>query len=387
MNTAYQYITPEHEMIRKVIREFAVNEIEPYAEEIDKQHRFPREILQKMYDCGIVGLMQKPENGGCAWDRLSAVIVVEEISRASLSVGATLAINFGGSIVNAFGSEEQRKRFAWTRERMTIYAFGLTEPGVGSDAAGVATTAVRDGDEWVINGTKCFNTGTGEADLYTIIAQTDRSKGAAGMVCLLVEPGTPGFTIGKIEDKMGIRGSVTGELIFEDCRVPVGNQIGQVGQAFKIAMSELTSARVCTAAQAVGVAQAALDLAVKYAGERKQFGTTLDSFQGIRWYIAEMATKLEAARLLTYNAAWLDQTKQPVEMQAAMAKLYASQIAREVVNTSLQIHGGYGYVTDYAIERLYRDVKITEIYEGTSEIMKTVIASNVIPRRAKKAKK
>ncbi|MGL6105645.1 acyl-CoA dehydrogenase family protein [Romboutsia sp.] len=382
--------SPEHEMIRTVVREFAKNEVEPLAAEIDKSHRFPIETFKKMAECGITGLSVPREFGGAAVgsDRLGFIIAIEELAKVCLSTAAILAINTGlPAMIGIYGTKEQRKKYLpRIVEEGWVTAFALTEPGAGSDAAGVRTTATLDGDEYILNGTKCFTSGGGIADLYVIVAITDKSKGYAGFTSFIVEPGTPGFTIGKIEEKMGIHASQTAELIFEDCRIPKENVLGKLGSAFKVAMTGLDSGRIGTAAQAVGLAQGAYDLALKYSCERKQFGMPINKFQGIQWYLAEMATKIEAARSLTYYAAHIDSQGKACTKEAAMAKLFASQVAREVVNTAVQIHGGYGYMSDYAVERMYRDAKILEIYEGTSEIMKTVIASSIIPKSKKKKK-
>ncbi|MEG2650255.1 MAG: acryloyl-CoA reductase [Eubacterium sp.] len=367
--------TPEQQMIKTVVSQFASEVCEPRAEEIDKTGEFPMDSFKAMAECGITGLGFPAEYGGSGEDKLAEVIAVEEIAQAAmLSIHGVTPW-----LINRFGNKDQKAAYL---PRLLaggeLGAFALTEPGAGSDASRVQTTAVAEGDDYILNGTKCFITGGGIASIYTIIAQTDPAKGLKGLTAFIVEGDTPGFEIGKIEDKMGIKGSQTAELIFTDVRVPKTNVLGKIGKGFKYAMMVLDSARIGTAAQGLGIAQGALDLSIQYAKERVQFGKPIANLQGIQWYLAEMKTKLESARWMTYRAADLENRGESFTTEAAMAKLHASEVAREVTNLALQIHGGYGYMKDYPLERMYRDAKITEIYEGTSEIMKVVIASNIL---------
>jgi alkylation response protein AidB-like acyl-CoA dehydrogenase len=380
------YSQPQYEMVRSVVRDFAVNEVEPYAAEIDAEHKFPMEIYKKMAQCGITGLAVPEEFGGSCvgTDRIPFFIAIEELARVDLTVASILSINTGiPAMIGYHGSEEQKKKYLPRLVRDGIVtSFAMTEPGAGSDLGGIRTSAVRDGNDYVINGTKCFITGGGVAEVYIVIAVTDKALGLkGGFSSFIVEAGTPGFSVGKIEDKMGIRGSQTAELIFEDCRIPKENLIGKEGLALMQALANLNTGRIGTASQAIGLATGAYEAALKYAGERRQFGKTIDQFQGIQWYLAEMATKLEAARCLVYNAGYLDSLGKQLPKESAMAKLFATQVAREIVNTSLQIHGGYGFIKDYPIERMYRDMKILEIYEGTSEVMKNAIAASIIKKK------
>ncbi|MEG1431348.1 MULTISPECIES: acryloyl-CoA reductase [Eubacterium] len=372
--------TPEQQMIKTVVSQFASEVCEPRAEEIDKTGEFPMDSFKAMAECGITGLGFPAEYGGSGEDKLAEVIAVEEIAKVCATQAAMLSIHgVTPWLINRFGNKDQKAAYL---PRLLaggeLGAFALTEPGAGSDASRVQTTAVAEGDDYILNGTKCFITGGGIASIYTIIAQTDPAKGLKGLTAFIVEGDTPGFEIGKIEDKMGIKGSQTAELIFTDVRVPKTNVLGKIGKGFKYAMMVLDSARIGTAAQGLGIAQGALDLSIQYAKERVQFGKPIANLQGIQWYLAEMKTKLESARWMTYRAADLENRGESFTTEAAMAKLHASEVAREVTNLALQIHGGYGYMKDYPLERMYRDAKITEIYEGTSEIMKVVIASNIL---------
>lgn len=372
--------TPEQQMIKTVVSQFASEVCGPRAEEIDKTGEFPMDSFKAMAECGITGLGFPAEYGGSGEDKLAEVIAVEEIAKVCATQAAMLSIHgVTPWLINRFGNKDQKAAYL---PRLLaggeLGAFALTEPGAGSDASRVQTTAVADGDDYILNGTKCFITGGGIASIYTIIAQTDPAKGLKGLTAFIVEGDTPGFEIGKIEDKMGIKGSQTAELIFTDVRVPKANILGKMGKGFKYAMMVLDSARIGTAAQGLGIAQGALELSIQYAKERVQFGKPIANLQGIQWYLAEMKTKLESARWMTYRAAELENRGESFTTEAAMAKLHASEVAREVTNLALQIHGGYGYMKDYPLERMYRDAKITEIYEGTSEIMKVVIASNIL---------
>jgi alkylation response protein AidB-like acyl-CoA dehydrogenase len=333
---------------------------------------------------GLTGIGVPKEYGGVGGGCAEKVIAVSEFAKKCMSSAATLSIHLiCPHAILKYGTEEQKQKYL---PRLTkggeLGAFALTEPNAGSDAAGVKTVAVYDEatNEYVLNGTKCFITGGARAGVLVIFASTDPSKGTRGITAFIVEKGTPGFSSGKIENKMGIAGSETAELIFEDCRVPAANVLGKVNQGFKIAMQALDGARIGVGAQAIGVAEGAIDLAVKYANERVQFGKPIAALQGIQWYIAEMATKTAAARALVERAAWLQDAGQPYTLASAMCKLNASENARFVTNLALQIHGGYGFMKDYPLERMYRDAKITEIYEGTSEIHKVVIAREVMKK-------
>lgn len=368
------------EKIREVAREFSEKEIAPLAEELDKEARYPEESFQKMVKLGFTGIGVPEEYGGSGGNEIVKCIVVEEIAKKCASTAGILSIHgiFGQAILR-FGTEEQKQQYLPEVTSGGKHgAFALTEPNAGSDAGAVKTHAFKNGDNYIINGTKCFITGGANADYVLVFALTDPSKGLKGMSAIIVPKNTPGFKIGKTEDKMGIRASETSELIFDNCKVPVANLVGKEGQGFKIAMIMLDGARIGVAAQALGIAKGAIDESVKYMHERVQFGKPIAALQGLQWYIADMATKTEASKWLIYRAASLKDEGQPYSTEAAMAKLNASENARIVTNLALQIHGGYGYMKDYPLERMCRDAKITEIYEGTSEIHKVVIARAVI---------
>ena len=364
--------------LQEMARIFAEKEVAPRASEIDLTHRFPQELFDMMAEQGFTGLCTPEKYGGSGGDDIDKVIVVSEIAKKDASVAATLSIHMVfASVVQKFGTEEQKHKYLpQVTSGGCLGAFALTEAGAGSDAGAVRTTAILDEStgEYVINGTKCFITGGGRAQYIALFALTQPEKKMKGLSCFILEKGTPGFSIGKIENKMGLHGSETAELVFDNCRIPKENLIGEEGKGFKYAMVALDGARIGVAAQAVGIAEGALELAIKYAHERMQFGKPIGELQGIQWYLAEMGTKTEAAKWLTFYAAGLKASNQPHSMQAAMAKLNASENARFVTNLALQIHGGYGYMQDYPLERMYRDAKITEIYEGTSEIHKVVIS-------------
>ncbi|OZM56750.1 acyl-CoA dehydrogenase [Lottiidibacillus patelloidae] len=373
-------LTEEQEMLRKMIRDFAENEVAPTAEERDEEERFDREIFDQMAELGLTGIPWPEEYGGAGMDYVAYCIAVEELSRVCASTGVTLSAHtsLAGWPIYTFGTEEQKQKFLRPMaEGKKMGAYGLTEPQSGSDAGGMKTTAKLDGDEYVINGSKIFITNGGEAEIYVVFAVTDPEKGAKGTTAFIVEKGTPGFSFGKKERKLGIRSSPTLEIIFENCRVPKENVLGEVGEGFKVAMMTLDGGRNGIAAQAVGIAQGALDAAVDYAKERKQFGKPIAAQQGIGFKIADMATKVEAARLLTYQAAWLESEGKPYGKQSAMSKLFAGDIAMEVTTDAVQVFGGYGYTKDYPVERYMRDAKITQIYEGTQEIQRLVISRMV----------
>lgn len=376
-------LTREQKLLVKMIRQFSENEVAPIAEEMDRTGEFNNEITIKMAKLGLLGLNVPKEYGGAGLTEVDKVLSIIEVARACSSTAEMFAVQLlvNGIIVNN-GNEEQKKKYlSMTCKEGKLGAFALTEPGAGSDAGGLQTTAVEDGDDYVLNGSKCFisNIGPHEGDYAVVIAVTDKAKKThGGMTAFLVDRDTPGFTVGKLEDKMGIRGAAVSELIFEDCRVPKSQVLGKVGKGFHIAMSGLDSGRVGIAAQACGEAQAALDAAIEYSKQRSQFGRPISAKQGLQWYLAEMATKLEAAKLLALKAADLRDRKEPAAMNASMAKFFAAETANEIAAKAVQIHGGYGYMKDYAIERIYRDARILTIYEGTSEVQKIVIAKELL---------
>ncbi|WP_297991294.1 acyl-CoA dehydrogenase [Anoxybacillus sp.] len=370
-------LSEEHEMIRKMVRDFAKNEVAPTAAERDEEERFDRSIFNKMAELGLTGIPWPEEYGGIGSDYLAYVIAVEELSKVCASTGVTLSahISLASWPIYKFGTEQQKQtylRALATGEKLGAY--GLSEPGAGSDVSSMKTRAVRDGDHYVLNGSKVWITNGGEAEIYIVFAVTDPEKKHRGISAFIVEKGTPGFSIGKKEKKLGIRSSPTTELIFEDCRIPKENLLGEEGEGFKIAMMTLDGGRNGIAAQAVGIAQGALDAAVEYAKGRVQFGKPIAEQQGIAFKLADMATAVEAARLLTYQAAWLESNGLPYGKESAMAKLFAGDTAMKVTVEAVQIFGGYGYTKDYRVERFMRDAKITQIYEGTQEIQRIVIS-------------
>jgi len=377
-------LNEEQEMIRKMARDFAQNELAPVAAELDEKAEPPLVNLKKMADLGFMGLAIPEEYGGIDADSISYVIAIEEICKVCASTGVILAVHnsLGSYGLVTFGTEEQKRKFLPPLASEWISTYALTEPETGSDAASIKTRAVRDGDEYVINGAKQFITSAPFAHLFVVFAVTDPDKKHRGISAFVVEKGTPGFSVGREEDKLGIRAASTCGLVFEGCRVPVANRLGEEGEGFKVAMASLDAGRVGIAAQALGIAQGAYEAALAYAKERHQFGQPIAEFQGIQWMLADMATRIEAARLLTYQAALAkDRAKKSGERyskEAAMAKLFASETAVWVTNKAIQIHGGYGYIKEYAVERYYRDAKITEIYEGTSEIQRIVIAHQIL---------
>ncbi|MDV2886504.1 acyl-CoA dehydrogenase [Alkalihalophilus pseudofirmus] len=374
-------LTEEQEMIRKMVRDFAKNEVEPTAEERDEEERFDREIFDKMAELGLTGIPWPEEYGGIGADYVSYCIAVEELSRVCASTGVTLSAHtsLAGWPVYKFGTEEQKQKFLRPMaEGKKIGAYGLTEPGSGSDAARMKTTAIEDGDNYVLNGSKIFITNGGIADIYIVFAVTDPEARHKGTTAFIVEADTPGFSVGKKEKKLGIRSSPTTEIIFEDCRVPKENMLGKEGEGFKVAMMTLDGGRNGIAAQAVGIAQGALDAAVGYAKERKQFGKPIGAQQGIGFKLADMATKIEASRLLTYQAAWRESEGVSYGKESAMSKLFAGDTAMDVTVEAVQVFGGYGYTKDYPVERYMRDAKITQIYEGTNEIQRLVISKMLL---------
>lgn len=369
-------------MLVKMVREFSEKEIAPLAEELDRTGEFPNETTKKMGELGLLALNVPKEYGGVGCNEVCKVLSIMEVARACSSTAEMFAVQLlVNGIIVAHGTEEQKKKYLPMCNEGKIGAFALTEPGAGSDAGGLQTTAVEDGDYYILNGSKCFisNLGPNEGDYAIVIALTDKAKKThGGMTAFLVDRGTPGFIVGKLEDKMGIRGAAVSELILEDCRVHKSQILGKVGKGFHIAMSGLDSGRVGIAAQSCGEGWAALDAAIQYSKQRAQFGKPISAKQGLQWYMAEMATKLEAAKLLTLKAADLRDRKEPAAMNASMAKFFAAETANEIAAKAVQIHGGYGYMKDYAIERIYRDTRILTIYEGTSEVQKMVIAKEIL---------
>ncbi|WP_080872322.1 acyl-CoA dehydrogenase [Oceanobacillus timonensis] len=373
-------LTEEQEMLRKMVRDFAENEVEPTAAERDEEERFDRAIFNQMAELGLTGIPWPEEYGGIGSDYLSYVIAVEELSRVCASTGVTLSahLSLASWPIYKYGNEAQKqyflKRLA-TGEALGAYA--LSEPGAGSDVVSMKTTAKKDGDDYLLNGSKVWITNGGVADIYIIFAKTDADRKHKGITAFIVEKGTEGFTFGKKEKKLGIRSSPTTELIFENCRIPADNVLGKEGDGFKIAMTTLDGGRNGIAAQALGIAQGALDAAAAYAKEREQFGKPIAANQGISFKLADMATEIEAARLLTYQAAWLESAGKPYGNASAMSKLFAGDAAMRITVEAVQIFGGYGYTKDYPVERYMRDAKITQIYEGTNEIQRLVIGRTV----------
>ncbi len=371
----------EHLMAQKLFRDFAQNEVEPIAQEIDEEHRFPDETVAKMQQYGLLGIPFAKELGGQGCDTLTYVLAIEEISKVCATTGVILSAHtsLGSEPINKNGTPEQKEKFLRPLiSGKRLGAFGLTEPEAGTDAAGQQTTAKLVGDEYIINGSKIFITNAGKADSYIIFAMTDKSQGTRGISAFIIEKGTPGFEFGHVEKKMGIHGSSTRELIFQDCHIPKDNLLGREGRGFGIAMSTLDGGRIGIAAQALGIAAGALEKTIAYVQERKQFGRSISKFQNTQFTLADMATEVEAARMLVYKAAMAKDTQKRFSTEAAMAKLKASEVASYVTNRAVQLHGGYGYIQDYDVERMMRDAKITEIYEGTSEVMRMVISGSLL---------
>lgn len=374
-------LSKEQELVRQMVREFAEEKVKPIAAEIDETERFPMENAKLMGKYGMMAIPFKKEYGGAGGDTLSYILAVEELSKVCGSTGVILSahVSLCASLIDQFGTEEQKQKYLTPLTKgEKIGAFGLTEPNAGTDASGQQTTAVLDGDNYILNGSKIFITNGGVAETFIIFAMTDRTKGIKGISAFIVEKDFEGFSIGKLEDKMGIRASSTTELIMENCIVPKENLIGKEGKGFGIAMKTLDGGRIGIAAQALGIAEGAFEEAVKYVKERKQFGKPIAAFQGLQWMIAEMDTKIEAAKNLVYKAAYNKDNGIPYSIEAARAKLFAADIAMEVTTKCVQLLGGYGYTKEYPLERMMRDAKITEIYEGTSEVQKMVISGNVL---------
>lgn len=371
-------LSEDHLMIRELARDFANNECLPGLEERDEKELFSREIFDKMGDLGLCGVVFPEEYGGAEADYLSYVIIVEELSKVDASTGVTLSAHtsLGSNPIWLAGTHEQKLKYLKPlAEGKALGAFGLTEANAGSDASGTRTTYTDGGDCWIINGSKIFITNAYYGDTYIVFASKDRSLGNRGISAFIVEKGTPGFRFGPKLKKMGIKSSATYELIFEDCKIPKENLLGKEGEGFKIAMKTLDGGRIGIAAQALGIAQGAYEASVKYSKERVQFGNPISNLQNTQFTLADMATQIEAARLLVYQAAYLASAHKPYSKQSAMAKLYASETAMWVTTKAVQIFGGYGYSREYPVERMMRDAKITEIYEGTSEVQRLVIGS------------
>jgi len=374
-------LTEEQKMLKTMVRDFAEKELEPIAAQIDEEARFPTEQIKMMAELGLMGVSFPEKYGGSGGGKMEEAIVGEEICRVSASIGTILFASAGlaGHPLYRFGTEEQRQRFVVPiAQGEKLACFGLTEPGAGSDVAALETTATKQNGGYVLNGNKIFISNGPEADIALVFATIDKSLKRRGITAFLVEKGTPGFSVGKHERKLGLRASSTAELVFEDCFVPEENRLGKDGDGFKIALTAIDASRVSVAAQGVGIAQGAFDKALAYARERRQFGQSIADFQAIQWFIADMATAIDAARLLTYRAAYLQDQGLPVIKEASMAKVYAAEAAMFVTTKAIQIHGGYGYIKDYPLERYFRDARILEIYEGTSEMQRMTIARQFI---------
>ncbi|MFF2533044.1 acyl-CoA dehydrogenase [Brevibacillus sp. NPDC058079] len=374
-------LNEEQEMMRRMVRDFAQKEIAPFVPVMEETDQFPRQILKKMGEMGLMGIPIAEEWGGAGADFMSYILAIHEISKVSATVGVILSVHtsVGTNPILYFGTEEQKRKYV-TKLASGEYlgAFALTEPHAGSDASSIRTTAVKKDDEYILNGSKVFITNGGEADTYIAFAVTDSTKGTKGISAFIVDKDTPGFTVGKKEKKMGLHGSYTTELVFDNARVPAANLLGQEGEGFCIAMANLDSGRIGIAAQALGIAEAAVQYATEYARERKQFGQPIAKQQAIAFKLADMATKAEVARLLVYRAAWLRSQGIACGMEASMAKRFATDAAMELAIEAVQIFGGYGYTREYPVERLFRDAKVTQIYEGTNEIQRIVIAKHLL---------
>jgi butyryl-CoA dehydrogenase len=376
----------KHEMARALFQEFAEKEVKPLAQEVDETEAFPRETVEKMQKLGFMGIAIPKEYGGQGCDTLTYVMCVEELSKVCGTTGVIVSAHSSLCCdpIYQFGTEEQKQKFLVPlASGKKLGAFALTEPGAGTDAQGAQTKAVLEGDEWVLNGSKCFITNGHEADIYVIIAVTDVEMDKKGrpkkkFSAFIVEKGTPGFTFGTKEKKMGIRGSATYELIFQDCHIPKDNLLGVRGKGFGMAMHTLDGGRIGIAAQALGLGEGALDRTIDFVKERKQFGRSIAQFQNTQFQLADMATRMEAAQLLVYKAAEAKQTQKVYSVEAAKAKLFAAEAAMAVTTKAVQLHGGYGYTREYDVERMMRDAKITEIYEGTSEVQRMVISGSLL---------
>ena len=370
----------EQQMVKRMLKKFAENEIAPIAAEIDEKAVYPYATIGKLAELGLMGMPFPPEYGGAGTDYLTYIMAIEEISKVDASHGVIIQTHNALCCwpIYTYGTEAQKRKYLPDLlSGKKLGAFGLTEPNAGTDAAGTQTKAYLDGNEWVLNGSKIFISGGGIAEVYIIMAMTDKSKGTKGISAFIVEKSDPGFSVPKHENKMGIRGSIAAELVFEDCRIPMDRLLGQEGKGFKVAMTSLDVGRLGIAAQALGIAQGAFDETVKYMKQRKQFGKTLNKFQALSFEMASMKVKIDGARYLLYDACYRRDQGLPASVPAAEAKLACSEAASYVVDKAVQFHGGYGYIKDYPVERMYRDQKITEIYEGTSEVMKMVMSGEI----------
>ncbi len=371
----------EHALLAEMYKAFAEAEVKPLAKEIDEKELFPEETVRKMARYGMMGIPFPKEYGGAGGDNLAYIQAVEALSKVCGTTGVILSAHTSlcAAPIYEYGTEEQKRKYLLPLARgEKLGAFGLTEPNAGTDAAGQQTTAEAKDDHWLLNGSKLFITNAGPAETYIVLAMTDKSKGTRGISAFIVEKGMPGFTIGKKEEKMGIRGSSTCELVFENVKLPKENLLGKEGGGFGLAMKTLDGGRIGIAAQALGLAQGAIDETVAYVKERKQFGKAIAEFQNTQFQLADMQAKTDAARLLVYRAAFLKDRKLPYSVEAATAKLFASETAMEVTTKAVQLHGGYGYTREYPVERMMRDAKITEIYEGTSEVQRMVISAAML---------
>jgi butyryl-CoA dehydrogenase len=374
-------LTAEQELLKKSVREFAEAEVRPFAKELDETGHFPHEIFKKAAELGLTGIALPEEEGGAGFDHIAYTIVIEEISRCCASTGVILSVqnSLCCDPIHRFGTAEQKEKFLLPFARgEKIGCYALTEPQAGSNAAALQTKAVRKGDSYIVNGTKAWITNGGAADAAIVYVNTEPAKGEKGITALVIEKGIPGFRVGKEEKKLGISATACSELIFVDCEVPAANRIGDEGEGYKVALSTLDGGRIGIAAQATGIAQGAFEAALKYSQERMAFGHPISQFQAIQFMLADMATEIDAARLLIRKAAWKQDSGTRFSMEAAVAKLFASEMATRVTHKAIQIHGGNGYSREYPVERNYRDARITEIYEGTSEIQRLVIASWVL---------
>jgi butyryl-CoA dehydrogenase len=374
-------LTEDQKMLKATVREFATKELEPVAAQIDERGEYPAEQVKKIADLGLMGLTIPEEYEGSGRGMVDFCIAIEELARASAATTAYLRVSLSLAIppIRMYGTDEQKRRFLVPHARgEKLACFALTEAGAGSDPASIETTAVKKDDGYVLNGTKLFISIGAEAEIIVVFATLDKTLRHRGVTAFIVEKGTPGFSVGKQEKKLGFHGLSAAELLFEDCFVPLENRLGDEKQGFRIALEALDESRITVAAEAVGISQAAFDAALSYAKQRQQFGQPIANFQAIQWMLADMATQIEAARQLTYMAAWLQEQGLPYIKESAMAKLFASEVSSFVTNKAIQIHGGYGYIRDYPLERYLRDAKLTEIYEGTSEMQRMTIARRLI---------
>ncbi len=378
-------LSPQHEEIRRSVRDFAEREIAPIADEMERKAEFPHEVIRKAAGLGLLGVPYPEAVGGTGLDSLAYAITIEELSRVSGSVGIIVSAHtsLGCNPIFLAGTADQKERYLRPlASGAKLGAYGLTEAGAGSDSRGTRTRAHLDGDQWILNGSKRFITNAGVAATYIVTAVTDRGLETGRISAFIVEADAPGFSVGRLEEKMGLHASQTGELLFDDCRIPADNLLGAEGEGDKLFLKTLDGGRIGIGAMALGLSQAAFEAASAYAKQREQFGRPIGSFQGVAFKIADMATQIDAARLMVYRAAWLKDEGRPYSNEAAMAKLFASEVARQVTNDAVQVHGGYGYISEYRVERYLRDAKLTELGEGTSEIQRLVIARNLLGMRA-----